>query len=186
MKRALLIIDIQNDYFEGGTNPLTGSYEASEKARMLLEEFRINNLPVIHVQHLAARPTASFFLPGTVGAEIHPNVKPLENEKVIIKHYPNSFHDTQLLGYLKDMDIKELVICGMMTHMCVDSTVRAAKDYGFTCIVIGDACATKDLEINGEKVKSAEVQKAFLSALAYFYSTVLTTGQFLPTLNKKS
>ena len=83
MKRALLIIDIQNDYFEGGTNPLTGSYEASEKARMLLEEFRVNNLPVIHVQHLAARPTASFFLPGTVGAEIHPNVKPLENVVVI-------------------------------------------------------------------------------------------------------
>ena len=72
-----------------------------------------------------------------------------------------------------------LVICGMMTHMCVDATTRAAKDMGYDIVLIGDACATKDQEINGQKVKAEEVQKSFLAALNYYYSTVLTTQQYL-------
>jgi len=66
-----------------------------------------------------------------------------------------------------------------MTHMCVDATVRAAKDYGFTITLIGDACATKELEIQERIVKAEEVHNSFLSALNYFYSTVKTTQQYL-------
>ncbi len=179
MTTALLIIDIQNDYFEKGAMTLVGSNEASKNAKLILKQFREKNLPVIHIQHIAARPTATFFLPGTPGAEIHKNVKPLEPEKIIVKHYPNSFRETELLNYLKTLDITGLVICGMMTHMCVDATTRAAKDFGFECIVIGDACATSNLEINGQKVEAGEVQKSFLAALNYFYSTVKTTKQYL-------
>jgi nicotinamidase-related amidase len=138
-------------------------------------------LPVIHIQHIATRPTATFFLPHTKGAEIHDNVKPLEQEKIIVKHYPNSFRETELLDYLKGKNITDLVICGMMTHMCVDATVRAAKDFGFNIVLIGDACATKDQEINGQIVKAEEVQKSFLAALNYFYATVKTTRQYLDT-----
>lgn len=136
-------------------------------------------MPVIHIQHLSTRAGSTFFIPQTLGAEINERVKPLNNEKIIIKHYPNSFRETNLLDYLKSMDIEKLVICGMMTHMCVDATVRAAKDYGFECLVVGDACATKNLEINHETVKASDVQKAFLSALNYFYASVVTTEQFL-------
>lgn len=179
MKTALMIIDLQNDYFEGGTMSLAGSDKASENAKLILEKFRSNNSSVIHIQHIAARPEATFFRPNTKGAEIHVNVKPTENEKVIVKHYPNSFRDTELLDYLKSKNITDLVICGMMTHMCVDSTVRAAKDFGFNIILIGDACATKNQEINGQPVKAEEVQKSFLAALNYFYATVTTTKQYL-------
>jgi nicotinamidase-related amidase len=63
--------------------------------------------------------------------------------------------------------------------MCVDATTRAAKDLGFACVVIGDACATKDLEIQGKKVTAIEVQKSFLAALNYFYSTVRDTQEYL-------
>jgi len=84
-----------------------------------------------------------------------------------------------LLDYLKSNNITDLVICGMMTHLCVDATTRAAKDFGFTCVVIGDACATKDLEIHGEMVAAGEVQKSFLAALNYFYSTVKNTQEYL-------
>ncbi|WP_320243789.1 isochorismatase family protein [Tenacibaculum sp. 1B UA] len=105
--------------------------------------------------------------------------KKTKNEKIITKNYPNSFRETELLEYLKVIGIEKLVISGMMTHMCIDATIRAAKDFGFECIVISDACATKDLEINTEMVKAKEVQKAFLGALNYYYSTVLTTEQFL-------
>ena len=91
MTTALLLIDIQNDYFETGTMPLDGSDRASKNARLILDDFRANALPVIHVQHIATRPTATFFLPNTFGAEIHKNVEPLATEQVIVKHFPNSF-----------------------------------------------------------------------------------------------
>jgi nicotinamidase-related amidase len=179
MNTALIIIDIQNDYFEGGAAQLVNPDVASSNAKLLLECFRKRNLPVVHIQHIANRPGATFFIPDTKGAEIHVDVKPKNAEQIIVKHYPNSFRKTNLLEYLKSKAITDLVICGMQTHMCVDSTTRAAKDLGFNCVVIGDACATKDLEINGVKVKAVDVQTAFLSALNYFYSTVMTTEQYL-------
>ena len=179
MKEGLIIIDIQNDYFDRGTMTLVNSDNACKNAKLLLDRFRSENLPVIFIQHIAARPSATFFLPNTKGAEIHEAVHPMENEKVIIKHLPNSFKETDLLDFLKEKQITDLVICGMMTHMCVDATTRAAKDFGFNITVIGDACATKDLEINGQLVIASEVQNSFLAALNYFYSTVKTTKQYL-------
>ncbi len=178
-KKALLLIDIQNDYFEQGKMVLEGADAAAENAQLILQRFRHENLPVIHMQHVAVRQDATFFIPGTDGVVIHETVKPLEQEKVIIKHYPNSFRDTVLLAYLKEKEITDLVICGMMTHMCIDATTRAAKDWGYDCVLISDACATKDLEINGASVKAGEVQKAFLAALGYFYSTVQSAEAYL-------
>jgi nicotinamidase-related amidase len=178
-KKALLIIDIQNDYFEGGANPLVGSFDASINAKALLKNFRENFLSVIHIQHFSARAGSTFFIPNTKGVEIHENVTPIAGEKIIAKNYPNGFRETDLLDYLKSNNITDLVICGMMTQMCVDATTRAAKDFGFDCIVIGDACATKDLEFQGKKVEASEVQKSFLAALNYFYSTVKNTQEYL-------
>ncbi len=179
MKTALIIIDIQNDYFDKGNMPLVDSLKACENSRLILNWFRGNNLPVIHVQHIATRPESSFFLPNTMGVEIHENVNPLENEKVILKNYPNSFWETELLNYLKSKNIIDLVVCGMMTHMCVDATVRAAKDLGFNITLIGDACATRDLEINQQTVKAKDVQNSFLAALDYFYATIQSAQQYL-------
>ena len=179
MKQALLIIDIQNDYFPGGSNQLHGAEEAAWNASLLLNDFRFKGLPVIHIQHIATRPTATFFLPGTKGAEIHASVKPIDGEQLIVKHTPNSFHGTDLLEKLRAKEVGQLVICGMMTHMCVDSTTRAAKDFGFDCVLIGDACATKALQFDRHTVPATEVQASLLAALSYYYSTVKTTAQFL-------
>ncbi|HCO66611.1 MAG TPA: cysteine hydrolase [Dysgonomonas sp.] len=177
--KALLIIDIQNDYFEGGAMPLVGAFEAAQKAKSVLEHFRKNSLPVIFIQHIAARPEAGFFLPDTKGVEIYEGIKPQSQEKVIVKYFPNSFRETNLDEYLKNLKVDELVITGMMTHMCVDATTRAAKDLGYDCMVISNACATRDLEIFGEKVKAQEVQKSFLAALDYFYSDVVMAEDYL-------
>ena len=106
-------------------------------------------------------------------------MKPKENEKIIVKHFPNSFRETELLEYLKSKKITDLVICGMMTHMCIDATTRAAKDYGFNIVLIGDACATRDQEISGNKVKATDVHNSFLAALNYFYAQVKTADQYL-------
>jgi len=179
MNQALLLIDIQNDYFENGANPLEGSLHASINASRIIGRFRDESLPVIHIQHIAVSPTATFFLPDTFGAEVHENVKPLESEKLFVKHFPNSFRETGLLEYLKEKEITDLVICGMMTHMCIDTTVRAAKDFGFNITLIGDACATKELKIGHEIVPAHEVHNAFLAAMNAYFAIVVKTKEFL-------
>ncbi|MEN7547566.1 cysteine hydrolase family protein [Rapidithrix thailandica] len=177
--KALILIDLQNDYFEGGAMELAHAEKASEKAQQLLQQFRKESLPIVHIQHIATRPEAGFFLPGTSGAEIHRNVQPGANEKIIVKHSPNSFQGTELLTYLQESRITDLVICGMMTHMCVDSTTRAAKDFGFACTVIADACATKSLKIQGQLIQAQDVHNSFLAALNYYYATVKTTKEYV-------
>lgn len=177
-QKALVIIDIQNDYFDGGKMPLVGSFEAVQKAQRVLEYFRAEKLPVVHIQHISNREGATFFLPGTFGAEIHEQVKPLGNEKVIEKHFPNSFIETELQSYLLLNDITELVVCGMMTSMCVDATVRAAKDLGYSCTVIADACAAPNLSFAGKEVGGKDVNTVIVGALGYYYATVVTADDF--------
>lgn len=179
MKSALILIDIQNDYFENGRMELFAPEKASQNTGEILQKFRTEKLPIIHIQHKSTNPGATFLLPETTGSEIHKSVEPIEGEKIVIKNFPNGFRETDLLETLKEQGIERLIICGMMTHMCVDSTTRAAKDFEFDCIVIGDACATRTLEINGEKVDANEVQKSFLSALSFFYAEVLNTKEYL-------
>jgi nicotinamidase-related amidase len=179
---ALIIIDVQNDYFAGGKMPLIGSAEAGQKAKQLLEYYRSHHIPVIHIKHVALQKGATFFLPNTTGAEINAYVSPAKGEKVITKHYPNSFRETGLQAYLKSKGITKLVICGMMTDVCVDATIRAAMDLGFSNTVIGDACATRDRELGAEIVKANEVNRSFLagmSALGGLYAKVMTTEQYL-------
>ncbi len=179
MKTALLIVDIQNDYFPGGKNPLEGSPEAAQQAQRLLEHFRQAGLPRLHIQHLSIRPGASFFIPDTPGAEIYPAVQPAAGEPVIQKHFPNSFRDTPLLGELHNLGVQRLVVCGMMTHMCVDATVRAAVDNGFEVLVAGDACATKTLRFGEQTVPAAHVHAAFLAALNGTYGKVCPAEDLL-------
>jgi nicotinamidase-related amidase len=120
---------------------------------------------VIHIQHLSTRPGATFFLPGTRGAEIHASVQPLQRETLFQKNFPNAFRETGLLEHLKGAGIQKLVIAGMMTHMCIDTTTRAAADLGFTCSLAQDACATKALAFGGAQVPAESVQAAYLAGL---------------------
>jgi nicotinamidase-related amidase len=179
MNTALLLIDIQNDYFPGGKNPLEGSLEASLQAKAVLEYFRAAKFPAIHIQHISTRPGATFFLPNTEGVEIHENVRPLPGETVIQKHYPNSFRETALLDYLRKEGITRLVIAGMMTHMCVEAGTRAAADLGFECTVLSDACATKALTFEGEVIPAEQVHVACLASLAAAYAKVMRVDELL-------
>ncbi len=182
MNTALLLIDLQNDYFPGGRNPLEGSPEAVEKAGELLEQFRTAGRLVFHVQHISMRPGATFFLPGTSGVEIHSRVQPESGEVVIQKHYPNSFRETDLLDHLRQSGVERLVVCGMMTHMCVDASVRAAVDHGFTVWLVQDACATKALAFGDQAVPAAHVHAAFLAALNGTYARVTPAEDVLTWL----
>ena len=177
MSQSLLLIDIQNDYFPGGAMELKGSSRAAAQAGKLLRAFRAKALSVIHIQHISTRPGAAFFLPDTTGVHIHESVAPLSGEPVFQKHYPNSFHETRLLEHLRGHGITRLVIAGMMTHMCIDTSVRAAFDLGFPCVLAHDACATKALSFNGVSVPEESVQTAFLGALNGSFAAVLPVDE---------
>ena len=172
MKEALLIIDVQNDYFPGGANELSHPFEAEKRIRELIAESRACSRPVIYIQHFNP-PGDMFFLEGTIGAEISERIKPQAEDKVIIKRYPNSFLETELDEYLKGLQVDTLIVCGMMTHMCVDTTVRAAMDYGYQVKLAADACATMDLVLNGEAIPAETVQKAFIAAMDGVFATII-------------
>ena len=176
--KALLLIDIQNDYFPDGRFELTGALEALSNTKVILEKFRQEKLPIIHVQHINIRENATFFIPETKGANIHPDLTPLEGEELIIKHFPNSFFQTALLQHLQEQQITELVVVGMMSHMCVDTTVRAAKDYGLVVTLLSDACATRDLNHDGEIIPAQWVQKSFMAALNGTFANVIKTEEY--------
>lgn len=181
MKTALLVIDIQNDYFEGGKYPLVKPLEAAKKAYELLQCFRESGGTHVHIQHISLKPDAAFFVKGDSGSDIHDSVAHFEGESIVYKHYPNAFRETNLLDLLKGWGIERVVITGMMTHMCVDATTRAAADFGFQVIVAEDACATRDLQYGDTTIPADLVHKSFLAALKS-YGKVMKTEEVMALL----
>lgn len=170
MKKALLIIDVQNDYFPYGKCQLYKPEVALNTIKDLLEDFRKQDLPVIYIRHESIQGT--FFIPNTDGVQIHNDIKPLDTETVIVKHYPNSFYETNLQNKLIENGVMELVVCGMMTHMCIDTTIRAAKDYGYKITLISDGCATKDLEWNGVTLPASLIQSTYMASLNQKFANI--------------
>jgi nicotinamidase-related amidase len=121
-------------------------------------------------------------LPNTKGVQIHEGVTPVEGETVFQKNYPNSFRETRLLEHLREHQVSQLVIAGMMTHMCIDTTTRAAADLGFQCVLAHDACATRALSFGGATVSAANVQTAFLAALGGLFAKVLSVEEICANL----
>ncbi len=179
MKTALLVIDVQNDYFPGGRMELQGSSAALDNLGRVIAKSRAEGVPVLYIQHIAIKKEATFFIAGTSGIDIHPDIAPAPGEKVFVKHYPNSFRNTGLFEYCQQNQITSLVITGMMTHMCVDTTTRAAFDLGFTSTLLADCCATRNLQYLDRIVLAADVQNAYLAALDKTFAQVLTTKQYL-------
>jgi nicotinamidase-related amidase len=186
VRTALLLVDIQREYFLGGAMPLEGPVEAAAQARKLLAHFRSNHLPAIFVQHVSIDPEATSFVPGSPGVSLYRSIRLLPGEAIVRKHYPNAFRDTNLLELLRADEVTRLVICGMMTHMCIDATTRAACDDGFECIVAADACATRDLTFASETVPAAMVQRAFLAALDGTFGRVMNTDEILQLIQTAS
>jgi len=179
---VLLIIDIQNFYFEGGRVPLVGPVDASVKARAVLEAFRAKKLPVIHIQHMSKG--IEKFEPGKTDPQyaIHPNVAPAEGETIIVKHYANAFRETDLADILKKLGAKTLVITGMQTHMCVEAATRHGADLGYEVVLIDDACATRDLKFGQTVVPAKAVHAAVLAAMNGTYAKVVTAADVLAAL----
>lgn len=169
-KTALVVIDVQAFYFPDGFMPLAEPEKASANCKKLIEKFRGGNLTVVHVGHNVSK-----------GGDFHPDVVPIDGEKVVMKDEVSAFNGTDLLDYLKGAGIDRLVICGMQTHMCVEGAVRAAYDLGFECILVGDACATRSLEYDDKVIDSVDVHLSTLKTLGGNYATVIDTETFINT-----
>ena len=182
---ALILIDLQNDYFksfEGAKWQLHETEEAAQNALKILNSFREKNMKVIHVRHEFNIENPPFFAPDSQGAKIHASLTPKENEFQVLKHEVNSFKGTNLKEILDNSNIKNVVIVGAMSFMCVDAVTRAASDFGFNCFVAHDACATSDLEFNGVKIPAPIAHAAFMAGLEFAYAKVHTTNEILELL----
>lgn len=178
-KQALILVDIQNDYFPSGKWPLVGIEAAAEQATKVLAAFRERGDLVVHIRHEFESADAPFFTPGSDGAQIHSKVANLPGEPVVLKHFVNAFRDTNLKAILDQHGIGSLVVVGHMSHMCVDGATRAAADFGYAVTVLHDACATLDLEFNGVQVPAAQVHAAYMASLAFAYAKVVSTAEYL-------
>jgi nicotinamidase-related amidase len=164
---ALILIDIQDFYFPGGKVELVEPEKAGKQAKQLLAYFRENDGLVIHVRHN--------FQPD---GDIHQLVKPVNGEKVVSKNEVSAFLGTDLDEYLKVNNIKNVVLVGMQTHMCLEGGTRAAHDLGYSCTVIADACATRDLKFGETTVKAADVHASTLATLKS-YAKVVSLNDYL-------
>lgn len=165
--KALIIIDIQDFYFPGGKAELVEPEKAVEQAKLMLDYFRMNNELIIHVKHNFG-----------IGGDIYDLVRPLQGEKVFTKNEVNAFADTDLDAHLHENQIKKLVLCGMQTHMCLEAATRAAHDLGYQCIVIQDACATRDVTFDGVTVRAKDVHFSTLATLKN-YATIITASDYI-------
>ena len=165
---ALLLIDIQNFYFEGGKSELVSPETASQNAKRLITTFRDAKAVIVHVRH-NSEP----------GGEIHEDVRPIDGEKVISKDEVNAFKKTDLLDYLKKKGIEKVVVAGMMTHMCVEAATRAAHDFDFDVTLIHDACATRALKFGDVEISAKDVHNGTLATLSKYYAEVVDTQTFL-------
>lgn len=176
-KRAILAVDLQNEYWPTGNFSLVGIEAAAANAARVMAHARERGDLVVNIRHEI--PGGPIFVPGSNGAQINEAVLPQGDEPVVTKYFPNSFRETGLDDLLKQKGIEEVVVIGAMSHMCVDATVRAANDLGYQTTTIHDACATRDLEFNGVATPAAQVHAALMAALAFMYGEVIDTDQFL-------
>jgi nicotinamidase-related amidase len=179
--KALVLVDIQNDYFEGGDWPVADMQTVANNAARLLDHARVQGDLVIHIRHEMASDTAPFFRPGSKGAEINNSVAPIGDEPVIVKARPNSFVGTNLLDRLQQAEVESVVICGAMSQMCIDATTRAAVDFGFQVSVAQDACGAKEMSFGTVTLSAEQVHAAFMAPLAMSYAQVVTTDDLVAT-----
>ena len=181
---ALLVIDIQKDYFPGGKYPLVNPEEAAKNAYVLLQccrEHGARGAYHIHVQHIALEPDAAYFIRGDRGSDIHDLVAHFEGEPIVYKHYPNAFQETDLLERLRAWNIDLLVLAGMMTNTSVDATARAAAANGFQVLIAEDACATRALTHGDTIIPAQVVHQSALAALKP-YAKVLKSDEIIALL----
>jgi nicotinamidase-related amidase len=173
---ALIAIDFQNEYFEGRM-PIPDGMAAMRQAKRLVELADTHRMPVVHVQHLAPVDSPIFAEGGKL-FDIHPDMAPAPHHVVLRKPTPSAFAGTDLHAQLQVRGIKTLILTGLMTHMCVSATAFGAAALGYQTIIVSDACATRDLDLEeGGVLSHRDLHRAALRGVSDVVAEVRTAAQ---------
>jgi len=184
---TLILIDFQREYFDPAKLPIPDGAVAAANAALLVSAADKVGVKVIHVQHLAASPTSPLFAPGSPNAQFVDPVKPRADEEIVVKSTPSSFVKTNLDATLEAAGIETLVVTGLATHMCIDSTTRDAVSHGYEVIVVDDACASRDLPGPGGSIVPADVvHSSTLAALGDRFADIMRTSEVVTLLGRCS
>jgi nicotinamidase-related amidase len=184
-KTALLVIDVQNEYFDGKW-PVPDGTTALEQIERAIDASQQVNATVVYVQHAVLKPERGVFIPGSHGFELHSRLHPRANDSRIVKNYPGSFTKTNLEDMLQQRGIDTLVISGYMTHMCCDTTAREGFQRDFRVLFLNDATATRDGQhATLGTIAHRDLHRATLITQASMFSQVLPTSEFVELVAAK-
>ncbi len=180
-KRALLAIDIQNEYFTG---KLPVTYPAGSLTNILcaMDAAHAHGVPVVAIQHAAPQPDSAVFRKGSKEWELHPDIAARSPDVLIHKSLPGSFTGTQLEAWLRERGVETVVISGYMTQMCCDTTARQAMHLGFAVEFLSDATGTLNIENEAGVVSGEELHRAILVTQQMRFSEVLPTSEWIKRL----
>ncbi|MGQ0697125.1 MAG: cysteine hydrolase family protein [Panacagrimonas sp.] len=178
MKRALIVIDVQKEYFDGAL-PISGRNDSLGNIRRVMDAAGKNGIPRIVVQHTMPTPDLPIFQRGTPAWDLHADIAARPHELMIEKNLPGSFTNTGLEKWLRENDVDTLVVSGYMTHMCCDTTAREAVHRGFKVEFLSDATGTLPLDNSAGKVTAEELQRSILCAQQHLLSEVISTSDWL-------
>jgi nicotinamidase-related amidase len=185
VKRCLLVIDVQNEYFIG---QLPVTYPENSLANILraMDAAQIAGIPVIVIQHAAPQPDSSVFRRGSLAWQLRSEVAVRPRAALIHKSLPGSFTGTTLESWLLEHQIDTVIISGYMTQMCCDTTARQALHLGFNVEFLSDATATLDVSNEAGKVTAEELHRAILVTQQMRISQVLTTGEWMARISQSA
>lgn len=141
MKTALLIIDMQVCNFESSAAVYKGR-NLLKNISSIIARARNTEIPIIYIQHCG--PEGAIDEPGTPGWEIHPVITPQQKDLVIQKYHPDAFQDTNLHHELESAHIQRVIIAGVQTEYCIDTTCRRAYSLGYKVVLVKDGHSTWD------------------------------------------
>lgn len=180
-RRALLVIDVQNEYFTG---KMPVSYPAGSLEHILdaMDAAHASGVPVVVIQHSAPQPESTVFRKGSDGWQLHPDIARRSHDLLIEKNLPGSFTGTELEQWLHAHRIDSVTICGYMTQMCCDTTSRQAVHLGFDVEFLADATGTLDVSNSAGSISARDLHNAILAVQQSRFARVMTTGEWLSSL----
>ncbi len=178
MKRALLVIDVQNEYFTGRL-PITHPENSLDNILRVIDTAQASMTPIVVIQHTSPQANAKTFCRGSSGWELHPQIRERRYDLLLDKAMPSSFAGTNLEQWLRDRGIDTVAICGYMTQMCCDSTARDACHRGFGVEFLSDATGTLSITNAAGTVSAEELHRAILVTQAMRFGRVLSTDEWI-------
>ncbi|HEU5380117.1 MAG TPA: cysteine hydrolase family protein [Ktedonobacteraceae bacterium] len=178
MKRALLVIDVQNEYFSGAM-PVTYPADSLEHITQAMDAASEINMPIVVIQHAQAREEGKTFCKGSQTWELHPEIAKRTYDVLIEKNLPGSFTGTHLETWLREHDIDSVVISGYMTQMCCDTTARQAAHLGFNVEFLSDATGTLAFNNSAGEVSAQDLHQHILVVQQSGFSRVMSTAEWI-------